>query len=932
MKIKSLKHLFAPERIAVSGFTQDRVCPGTLVLKNILTSEFKGVVYPVHPSRESIRGIPAFNSLEQIGKPVDLMVFAGPPDKVPAELESAAEAGVRAGIVLANDFRSRMARPEKLMDAIREISSNYSMPVLGPNSLGLQRPRIGLNVSMAHRCPPPGRLAFISQSATLANGILDFAASKNVGFSTFVSAGAQADIDIADLIDFLSVDPFTTGIVLYLESVMDGRKFVSAARAFARTKPLVVVKGGKYFESRQAALTHSGVLAGEDLVYDAVFKRAGLVRVDEILELFNVSEAISKQPAPASRRLAIISNAGGPAVMATDTLIRMGGRLAKLNAGEKKEIGDLLPQWAKVENPVDLLSDAFAERYATAIETCLRSRSTDGVLVILTPQFATAPEETAEKLVEISKKYPKKPVLACWMGSEMMAVGREILNMGGIPTFVTPEHGVKSFIYLYRHGSIVKLLTETPANIVDDFVPHYSVVEEIMKKAASEQRLLLTERESKEIFEAYDIPSPPMEIATTPEQALETARSMGFPVVMKLESNDVTHKGSVGGVILNVEENDVKDAFQTIRNSLREAQPDAHFAGVTLQPMIHWPGIELALGAKRDPTFGSVILFGAGGRLFEAMEDFAVGLPPLNQNLAARLMSETRICSFDHSNHGLDLPYDLLEKILVKFSHLITDFPQILEVDINPFFAGRHGGLCLDGRIVLDATVKDGIRRFHGGGPEHLAIAPYPVQFTWEAAMKDGTPYIIRPIKPEDEPLLNELFMTLSEKTIRLRFFQPIKELTHEDLARYCQVDYYRELALVAEVRDRDRKKIVGVGRITMMPDRESAEMAFVVGDPWHGQGIGSELMTRTLEAAEKSGIKAIYMDVLRENAAMKGLSEKFGFRTVPSEDNDILLFCLELGNKACKTRKKSSGGRKASKNSKAPARKGTAKAKKKKK
>jgi len=922
MKIKSLKYLFAPERIAISGFTGARICPGTLVLENILTSEFRGIVYPVHPSKESIRGIPAFNSLEQIGKIIDLMVFAGPPDEVPAELEAAAKAGIRAGIVLANDFRSRMARPENLMNAIKKISARHGLPVLGPNSLGLQRPRIGLNVSMAHRCPPPGRLAFISQSATLANGILDFAFSKNVGFSTFVSAGAQADIDIADLIDFLSVDPFTTGIVLYLESVMNGRKFVSAARAFARTKPLVVVKGGKYFESRQAALTHSGVLAGEDLVYDAVFKRAGLVRVDEILELFNVSETISKQPPPASRRLAIISNAGGPAVMATDTLIRMGGRLAKLNAGEKKEIGDLLPQWSTVENPVDLLSDASAQRYATAVETCLRSRSTDGVLVILTPQFATAPEETAERIVEISKKYPKKPVLACWMGSEMMTRGREILNMGGIPTFVTPEHGVKSFIFLYRHGSIVKLLTETPANIVDDFAPCYSVVEDIMKKAASEHRLLLTERESKEIFEAYDIPSPPMEIATTPEEALETARSMGFPVVMKLESNDVTHKGSVGGVILNVEENDVIDAFRSIRNNLREARPDAHFAGITLQPMIHWPGIELALGAKRDPTFGSVILFGAGGRLFEAMEDFAVGLPPLNQNLASRLMSETRICSYDHSNHGLDLPYDLLEKILVKFSYLITDFPQIQEVDINPFYAGRHGGLCLDGRIVLDRTVEDGIRRFQDGAPEHLAISPYPVLFTWKSAMKDGTPYTIRPIKPEDEPLLNELFLTLSEKTIRLRFFQPIKELTHEDLARYCQVDYYRELALVAEVREGDRKRIVGVGRITMMPDRESAEMAFVVGDPWHGQGIGSQLMIRTLEAAEKSGIKSIFMEVLRENTAMKGLSEKFGFRSVPSEDNDILRYRLDLGKKQGKAkkapaRKKAAGSRVSAKSRK---------------
>ncbi len=909
MRVRSLKSLFAPVRIAVHGFTDAGECPGTMVLRNILTADFKGVVYPLHSGKVSVRGIPAFGSLEQIGEPVDLIVLAGPPDDVPKELERAAMAGVGAAIVLANDFRSRMKAPEKLMEAIKDISDRYDLPVLGPNSLGLQRPRSGLNISMAHKFPPSGRLAFVSQSATLANGILDFAASKNVGLSTFVSVGAQAAVDIADIIDFLAVDPFTRGIVLYLESVLDGRKFVSAARAFAKAKPLVVVKGGRYFESRQAALTHSGVLAGEDLVYDAVFKRAGMVRVDEILELFNVSETISKQHAPVSSRLAIISNAGGPAVMATDMLIKMGGQLAQLNAGEKKEIRDVLPQWATAENPVDLLSDASAKRYATAIETCLRSRGTDGVLVILTPQFATAPEETAAKLVEISKKYPKKPVLACWMGSEIMSQGRELLNRGGIPTFVTPEHAVKSFVYLYRHDRIVKLLTETPANIIDDFDPDYQVVEEIFARAASEKRFLLTERESKEIFEAYHIPSPPMELARTPDEALEIARGMGFPVVMKLESHDVTHKGSVGGVLLNVEESQVKDSFTTILNNLREARPDAHFAGVTLQPMIHWPGIELALGAKRDPTFGSVILFGAGGKLFEAMEDFAVGLPPLNQNLAAQLMQDTRICRYERATRTLGLPFELLEKILMKFSNFITDFPQVLEVDINPFYAGRHGGLCLDGRIVLDHTIVDGIKRFRGGAPEHLAIAPYPVQFTWKAKMRDGTPYTIRPIKPEDEPLMNELFNTFSAETILLRFFQPIKELSHEDLVRYCQVDYYRELALVAEVREDGIKRIVGSGRITMLPDRESAELAFAVGDPWQGQAIGTELMTRTLEAAEKSGIKTIYMNVLRQNTAMKGLAEKFGFFPVPSDDNDILVYRLDLGSEARK--KKTSKARK---------------------
>ncbi len=895
MNTKSLDALFSPEHIAVTGFSDSGDCAATLVLKNILVGNFRGTVCPLHDTSSSVLGIPAFKNLGDTGREIDLAVLAGPSETVPEELEKIAGAGVKAAIVLANDFRARLGDPDHLVKTIRETAQKYHIPVLGPDSLGLQRPRAGLNCSMAAKLPPPGRLAFISQSAALANSILDFAATKNVGLSAFASVGAQAGTDIADIIDFLSTDPFTTGIVLYLESVNNGRKFVSAARAFARTKPLVVVRGGKYRESRQAALTHSGILAGEDMVYDAVFKRAGMVRVEEIIELFNVSEAVSKQTAPASNRLAIISNAGGPAAMAADMLIRMGGRLARLAAGEKQEIRKVLPRLALVDNPVDLLSDASALSYAIALEACLRSRETDGVLVILTPQFHTQPGETARKLVEISKKFPKKPVLACWLGTDVMAEGREILNQGGIPTFITPEHGVKSFIYLYRHGSNMKLLTETPANIMDDFAPDYQKVENILRQAAAQRRFLLTERESKDVFEAYHIPSPPMEIATTPEEAEKTAADMGFPVVMKLESHDITHKGSVGGVLLNIEPKGVREAFETIRKNLEDAAPGSHFGGVTIQPMIQWQGIELALGAKRDPVFGSVMVFGAGGRLFEAMEDFAVGLPPLNQNLAARLMAETRICRHAYSSQAIDLPLELLEKILVKFSHLITDFPQILEIDINPFHAGKHGGLCLDGRIVLDRNIVKGITRFRGGVPPHLAIAPYPVQFTWETRLMDGTPCLIRPIKPEDEPLMNELFHTFSEKTVRLRFFQPIREMTHQDLARYCQIDYCRELALVAETRDNSKTKIIGAGRITMRPGGRSAEMAFAVGDPWHGQGVGSALMSRTLEAAEEYGIHTLYMDILRENRAMKRLAEKFGFYAVPSEDHEILVYRLDI-------------------------------------
>ncbi len=911
---KSLQYLLAPKRIALLGAGNGPATPGDVLLANLLNAGPKGSVYPVHPHKEAVGGIPTYPDVREIPKEIDLAVLAGSPGDILKELTACGEKGIKAALIIASDFHHRLERPDTVMEEIQKITRRFQIRTLGPNSLGIIRPRLGLNVSIAHKCPPPGKLAFVSQSATLATAILDYAADKHVGFSTFVSVGGQVDVDFADLIDFLGLDPETRGIVLYVESIKNGRRFISAARAFARAKPLVVVKGGRYAVSAQVSLTHSGTLAGEDKVYDAVFKRAGMVRVEEILELFHLSEALGKQVPPKGNKLAIVTNAGGPAVMATDALVRHGGSLAELADETLQTLRTILPKHSKFDNPVDVLSDADPERFVQVVKTCIKDRACDGVLAILTPQFATRPVETAEKLVEIAGRHAKRTILACWMGGGEMSRGREVLNRGGVPTYVAPEQGVKSFLYMYNYDRNIRLLYETPSNVLEDFQPDSEKVESILDRAGRNKTFFLGERETKEILEAYGIKSPPIVLTKDPEEALEAARKIGFPVALKVESPDISHKGDVGGVILHVYEEEVKEAFERIRENLARFSPQAEFTGVTVQPMVLWPGLEFAIGAKKDPTFGSVILCGTGGDLFEALQDYAVGLPPLNQTLAKRLLEETKIYRYLKKRSARKVNTDLLEVILMRFSQLIVDFPQIREMDINPFFLGESDGVCLDGRLVLEQDAIHGVRRAVGPCcPNHLAICPYPCHFVDTAVLKNGTPYIIRPIKPEDEPLMRELFHTFSPTTILMRFFQPLTDISHEELARYCQVDYSRETALVASIEEGGRERLIGVGRLTMLPDEESVEMAVVVGDPWHGQGVGSQLCEHVIMVAKIHGVKRIYMDVLRENAPMRGLARKFGFAETESDDPDLIRLVLYLDSQKPKHKGLSKAKRKQS-------------------
>ncbi len=896
MGITSLKNLLAPSRLAVCIHPDIPEDLERKFLYNVIGSGFQGSIYPVDPNREAVCGIPACPTVKDLPQKADLAVLTGPPESLPKTLRQCAQARIPSAIIFSSDFRHRTRNPDRLIQEMSHICTRHSIRCLGPNSLGIIRPGHNINISLALARPPKGKIAFLSQSATLASAILDFAQSKNVGFSTFVSLGSQMDVDFADLIDFLGIDPETRGIILYVESIKNGRRFLSAARSFARSKPLVVIKGGRFEQSAKLSMSRIGALAGEDTVYEAVFKRAGMVRVDDVLELFNTSEALSKQSTPKGNRITIVTNAGGPAVLAIDTLITRGGALARLSKETKAALKKILPPHSVIGNPLDVLSDAPAERFAKAIEICLGDEDANAVLAILSPQILCQPRKTARMVVQLSELFPYRTILACWMGSGEMKEARKILNEHAIPTFVTPEQAIKSFLYMYDYEENIRLLTETPSNILVDFHPDKARAIQIMDSVVSEGRLFLLEREAKEVLRAYGIKSPPIRLARSAQEALEIGRELGFPVALKVESPDVPHKNEAGGVFLHVLENELQDVFLQIRQNLKKFNPKARFNGITIQPMVYWPGYEFAIAAKKDPTFGSVIVFGLGGQLLEAEKDYAVGIPPLNQTLARRLLEETRICRH-LLRKGTKRPrMEQLEEALVRFSILVADFPQIKEIDINPFYLGKEEGTCLDGRIVLEEEALEGFRSHQGAScPEHMVICPYPCHYIDSTKMKNGTSYLIRPIKPEDEPMMEELFYTFSPETVRNRFFQYKKEISHEELARYCQVDYDREIALVALVEEDGRERFIGVSRLTIMPSGKTAELAVVVADPWQGQGVGKRLMINAIKIAKERGIAEIWMDVLADNKAMNGMAKTMGFKREKSTDPDIVRYVLKI-------------------------------------
>jgi acetyltransferase len=890
-----LSPIFNPSVVGVVGASDRPGSVGRTVLSNLLATSFGGSVYPINPKRQTVLDIPAFPRVDALPKRPDLIVVTTPAATVPPILQEAVDAGVPAAIIISAGFKEHGEAGKELERQIAEISRGR-MRIVGPNCLGVMNPVSGLNATFAKNMARRGRLAFISQSGALATAVLDWSLGEMVGFSSFVSVGSMVDVDWGDLIDYFGSDPNTDSIAIYMESIGDARAFLSAAREVSRTKPIVVIKAGRTAAAAKAAASHTGSLTGSDEVLDAAFRSSGVLRVNSIGELFAVVETLAKQPRPRGPHLTILTNAGGPGVLATDALISAGGELSQLSKETMEAFNAVLPPHWSHNNPVDILGDAEPERYAKALEIAAKDPNTDGMLVVLTPQGMTNPTPIAEHLIPYAQS-TGKPVLASWMGGNEVARGKEILRELDIPVFSYPDEAAVAFNYAWKYSRNLRALHETPAALNGPMRDHdRNLAKSILNKVRDSGRTILTEYESKHLLAAYGIPTVRTEIAGTWAEAVAKAKEIGYPVVLKLNSETITHKTDVGGVKLNLQKDtDVEIAFEEIKRSVTEKKGAEHFQGVTVQPMSTLAGYELIVGSSIDSQLGPVLLFGTGGQLVEVWKDRALALPPLNTALARHLMEDTKIFTALKGVRGRP-PVDLakLAAILGSFSELIVEHPRIKEFDINPLLASPQGFLALDARVVLHNAET----------PENQlpkpAMRPYPIQCIRRFTMEDGKEVLIRPILAEDEPLIAHFHKRLSEDTVRERYFQPFdleSRTKHERLERICSIDYDRELALVAEMVDPlSGRQIIGVTRMIKKGDEHAAELSVVIADDYQYLGLGTELIKRSLAAARAERLQRVSISFLPDNEKMKAVAKRFRFKTVADNTTGQISGRLELG------------------------------------
>ncbi len=878
-----LDDIFKPKSVALIGASERPGSVGRNVLWNLLSTPFGGTVYPVNPKRDNILGIRAYKSLRDLPERPDLIVVTTPSSTVPKLIEEAVEIGVPAAIVISAGFKEIGEQGREYERQIKQTITG-KMRLIGPNCLGVMNPITGLNATFAQTVARPGNLAFISQSGALCTAVLDWSLQEMVGFSAFVSIGSMLDVDWGDLITYFGNDPRTNSIVIYMESIGDPRSFLSAAREVSLVKPIIVIKAGRTAAAAKAAASHTGSLTGSDAVLDAAFRRSGVLRVDSISDIFYMSEVLAKQPRPAGPRLCIVTNAGGPGVLATDALVQGGGELADISPETIEKFNKILPDAWSHNNPVDILGDAEPERYSKSLEIAAQDPNIDGMLVIMTPQGMTDPTRIAENLKPYAQSLGK-PVLASWMGGTQVKAGEEILNRAGIPTFAFPDAAAAAFNYMWKYSYNLRGLYETPTERATSENVDRDKAAEIIDHVRKTGRTILTEFESKELLKAYGIPVTETRIATTAGEAVEAANAIGYPVVLKLHSETITHKTDVGGVQLNLRNAEaVTQAFNGIEKSVREKAGEGHFLGVTVQPMAKLDGYEVILGSSMDAQFGPVLLFGSGGQLVEVYKDSALGLPPLNSTLARRMMEQTKIYKALKGVRGRKaVDMAALEDLMVRFSQLIVEQPWIKELDINPLLASPERLLALDARVVVY-------------GPEmkeenlpKTAIRPYPIQYVSNWRMKDGNEVLIRPIRPEDEPAMVKFHENLSERTVTMRYFQPLnlsQRTAHERLTRICFIDYHREMALVAERKDGNGvPEIVAVTRMSKEHGTTSAELAGIIRDEYHHKGLGTELFRRQLEVARDEGLKRVYCNMLSENGDMRAICKRLGFTVTELSD-----------------------------------------------
>ena len=893
MFARPLEKLFNPTGIAVFGASESETSVGSKVHANLVAGGFDGPIVPVNPKYSEVRGQTCYARIADVPDKIDLAVIATPAKTIPALILELGAAGVSAAVVLSAGFREAGDEGKALEKRLIEAGRKAGVRFMGPNCVGLVRPWLGMNATFLNSDTPQGRLALVSQSGALCSAISDWAGPHHLGFSAVVSLGNATNIDFGDVLNFLSTDPKTDAILLYVEGISNAPGFLSALRIAARSKPVIVLKSGRHTDSSKAANTHTGALIGSDAVFDAALSRSGAVRANTFGQLFAAAEILSAQKRAGGKRLGIVTNGGGAGVLAADRAGDLGLDLPPLTDKTVAALDGLLPSYWSHANPVDILGDASAEKYAAAVKACLDDANLDGVLVMLTPQAMTDATAAAQAVVDAVPKRGKKPVLACWMGETSVAEGRKLLSENGIPDFATPERAVEAFSYLSQHHRHQRLSLEVPEPMADMGAPDLEGARMIIDTALRDGRHMLNDVESKAILRTFRIPTNMTIEAETATEALVAAETVGFPVAMKILSPQISHKSDIGGVRLGLmSASDVMAAFREMTDHARAVRPEAQIEGVTIERMAQVDDArELVVGVSRDPVFGPVIMFGAGGTMVEILRDNAFALPPLNAVLANRLIDRTKVARLlDAFRDRHAVKREAVVEVLLRVSDMVCELPEITELDLNPLFAGPEGVMTVDARIAIKRPPS------RDGHYDHMAIHPYPRHLVRESHLTDGQVLTIRPIRPEDAEAERTFVRELSPQAKRFRFMGTVNELSPEMLARFTQIDYRTEMALVALVGEGGDAQQIGVARYIINPDRRSCEFAIVVSDKVQHQGIGTRLMKALMEAGRAHGLTMIEGTVLKENTPMLHLMEELGFIIERSPDDpEIVIVHREL-------------------------------------
>ncbi len=885
-----LAQLFSPTSVALIGAGERAGSASRALAENLLHGGFKGECYAVNPHYSTVLGAPSYPCVDTIGKPIDLAVIATPAESVPEVMESCRRARVFSALILSTGLRRASPTGQALLDTTLGIARKAGIRILGPNSIGLARPALGFNAALVHGSIKPGSVALVSQSGALLTSMLDWARTDDVGFSSIVSLGDRVDVSFSDVLDFLTTDPQTESILLYVEGFNRPRRFISALRGAARIKPVIVVKAGRQAAGLRAAITHSGALVGRDDIFDAALRRAGAVRVLTYSQLFSAAKCLSSRYKPCGDRLAIVSNGGGPGVIAADWAMDQGIQVVELAPATVAAIQNVQPEGYPVHNPVDIQEDASRDRYAAAIRACMEDQHVDGLLVIHTPQVVTDSVEVSQAVLA-ARQESGKPLIACWMGDDQVAAGRQVLQDAAMPVFRTPEPAVEAFRNIVNYYRNQQLLMQVPGPLEREQPADIEGARILVEAVLAERRKILTETESKALLAAFRIPVARTVVARSLAEAIVNAEQLGFPVAMKISSLDIVHKSEARGVRLDVQNaQELRAAYTDIIASVKRISPNARIEGIAIQPMgVKQNGRELMIGVVTDPQFGPVISFGAGGALVEVLADQAVALPPLNAFLARDLIHRTRIAKTLGAYRNMPpANIDELVEVLERVSEMVSELPWIVEMDINPLILDEEGILAVDARIVVDHPSPDLFGRY-----AHMAICPYPAHLTETLVLADSTEIVIRPIRPEDAEMEQEFVRNLSDESRYYRFISTVRELSHRMLVRFTQIDYDREMALVAVTQQNGRDVQIGVARYVINSSGDTCEFAIAIADDWQKQGIGGRLMVNLMDAAREKGLRRIDGDVLTSNTRMLRFMQKLGFEVLPNEEDADLKRCV---------------------------------------